>query len=313
MHSILRIKDLRVYFKVDRESVRAVDGVTFSVERGEIFALIGESGSGKSVLSMAILRLLPENVVIDGEIVFNNTNLLEMAEDDIIQIRGKEIAWIPQNPATSLNPVMKVGNQIAEPLRLHLKLDKGRLYRKTIDILRVFGILPPEVRIKQYPHQYSGGMKQRALIAMGSSAKPRLIITDEPTKGIDFMGKIQVASVFHKIKRENSELAILMITHDLPFAEKLADRIAVMYCGKIVEIAEVDEFFNNPMHPYSIALLNSLPSRGMIPIIGSPPSMVNPPDGCRFRPRCMFTSRKCSEEPPLIEFEESMVRCWLYA
>jgi peptide/nickel transport system ATP-binding protein len=312
MDNLLRVEDLRVCFILKEGVVRAVDGVSLSLRKGETLTLIGESGSGKSVLGMAILRLLPENAIIEGKILFNGLNLLEMEEEDVTKIRGKEIAWIPQNPATSLNPVMKVGSQIAEPMELHLKLNKKHSFRKTVELLKIFRILPPDVRILQYPHQYSGGMKQRALIAMGTSANPRLIIADEPTKGVDAIRRAQVASVFKKIKKESDEITFLIITHDLNFAEKLADRVAVMYCGRIIEVAEVRDFFNKPLHPYSIALLNSLPSRGLIPIAGPPPSMIKPPDGCRFRLRCRFASDKCSVEPPLLESERSLVRCWLY-
>jgi len=308
--SLLKINNLHVHFVLENAVVRAVDEVSMEVHENETVALIGESGSGKSILGMTILRLLPENVRVDGKMLFNGFNLLDLAEDELRRIRGKEIAWIPQNPATSLNPVLKVGIQIAEPMEVHLKIDRKSAMQRVVNLLKFFDISPAEKRINEYPHQYSGGMKQRALVAMGTSTKPKLVIADEPTKGVDVSKKIRVAEIFRKIKEK---LSILIITHDLSFAEKLADRIAVMYCGQIVEICSAEQFFGEPMHPYSKALLDSLPSRGLKPIKGSSPSMVNPPKGCRFHPRCKNATSRCLKEPPLFELNGNAVRCWLYA
>lgn len=289
-------------------TVKAVDGVSFHVSEGEALALIGESGSGKSVLGMTILRLLPENVRVGGKILFNGLNLLELPEEGLREIRGREIAWVPQNPATSLNPVLRVGIQIAEPMEVHMGIDRKTAIQRVVGLLRYFDINPAEKRVNQYPHQYSGGMRQRALVAMGTSTQPRLIIADEPTKGVDVTKKVRVAELFRKIKK-NSKPSLLIITHDLPFAERLADRVAVMYCGQIVEVCDARTFFEEPLHPYSKALLNSLPSRGLNPIKGYSPSMVNPPEGCRFHPRCDHATDKCLKEPPF----DGEVRCWLYA
>ncbi len=311
MNDILVVKDLQVHFILENTSVKAVDGVSFNVRKGENLALIGESGSGKSVLGMTILRLLPKNVRVNGKILFNGSNLLELPEEELRKIRGKEIALIPQNPATSLNPVLKVGIQIAEPMEVHLGIDKKIAIQKVINLLKFFDINPAEKRVNEYPHQFSGGMRQRALVAMGTSTKPKLIIADEPTKGVDVTKKLRVVELFRRIK-ENNKLSLLVITHDLPFAEKLADRIAVMYCGQIVEVREAKTFFEEPLHPYSKALLDSLPSRGLKPIKGYSPSMVNPPQGCRFHPRCEYATSKCLEEPPLISNGNNNVRCWLY-
>lgn len=307
---LLSVEDLKVHFILEDMSVKAVDGVSFNVHKDETLALIGESGSGKSVLGMTILRLLPENVRVNGKILFNGSNLLDLSEEGLREIRGKEIAWVPQNPATSLNPVMKVGIQIAEPMEIHLGIDRKSAVHRVVNLLKFFDINPPEKRVNEYPHQYSGGMKQRALVAMGTSTKPKLIIADEPTKGIDMTKKVSIVELFRKIKK--NELSLLLITHDLPFAEKLADRIAVMYCGQIVEVCNVKKFFKSPLHPYSKALLNSLPSRGLKPIKGNPPSMVNPPRGCKFHPRCEYMSGRCLEEPQMFEIDGNLVRCWLY-
>ncbi len=303
---VLVVKDLRVHFLLENTSVKAVDGVSFSVRRGETLALIGESGSGKSVLGVTILRLLPENTKISGEVLFNGSNLLELPEEEMRKIRGKKIAWVPQNPATSLNPVLKVGIQIAEPLEVHLGFERKKALQKAVDLLKFFDVNPAEKRANEYPHQFSGGMRQRALVAMGTSADPELIIADEPTKGVDAMKKVRVIELFEKIR----DKTILLITHDIPFAKKLADRVAVMYCGKIVEISE--KFFEEPLHPYSKALLDSLPSRGLKPVRGNPPSMVDPPKGCRFHPRCEHAMSVCEDEPPLAKVNGGYVRCWLY-
>jgi len=311
MNDVLVVKDLQVHFILENTSVKAVDGVSFNVRKGENLALIGESGSGKSVLGMTILRLLPKNVRVNGKILFNGSNLLELPEEELRKIRGKEIALIPQNPATSLNPVLKIGIQIAEPMEVHLGIDKKIAIQKVINLLKFFDINPAEKRVNEYPHQFSGGMKQRALVAMGTSTKPKLIIADEPTKGVDVTKKLRVVELFRRIK-ENNKLSLLVITHDLLFAEKLADRIAVMYCGQIVEVCEAKTFFEEPLHPYSKSLLDSLPSRGLKPIKGCSPSMVNPPQGCRFHPRCEYATSKCLEEPPLISNGNNNVRCWLY-
>jgi len=309
---VLIIRNLYVHFVMENVSVRAVDGASLNVHKDETLALIGESGSGKSVMAMAILKLLPENVRIGGEVIFNEQNLLELSDEDMRKIRGREIAWVPQNPATFLNPTMRVGMQIAEPMEMHLGIDRGDALKRAIDLLKFFDVHPAERRAHEYPHQYSGGMKQRALVAMGTSTKPKLIIADEPTKGVDVTRKARVIELFRKIKR-NEGISLLLITHDLPFAEKLADRIAVMYCGQIVEVCSAKKFFKEPLHPYSAALLNSLPSRGLRPIRGNPPSMVSPPKGCRFHPRCEYASNRCLNEPPLVEVSGNSVRCWLHA
>ncbi len=302
---MLEIEDLKVYFRTNAGIVKAVDDVSFEVRKGENFTIIGESGSGKSVLAQAILRLLPKNAEICGRIIFNGKDLLKLSEKEMRRIRGKEIAWIPQSQ-TSLNPVLNVGFQCAEPLMEHFRMDKKSAFARIIRIFEFLGI--GGNRIREYPHQFSGGMRQRVLVAMGISADPKLIIADEPTKGLDASKRSQIVELFRKI----GDKTMLIITHDINFAENLADRIAVMYCGKIVEVSPAKEFFREPLHPYSRGLLDSLPSRGLKPIKGFQPSMINPPKGCRFRERCEFAREICKDEPPLISLNGRFVRCWLY-
>ncbi|ENN96362.1 peptide ABC transporter ATPase [Methanocaldococcus villosus KIN24-T80] len=307
---MLDIRNLSVEFKLGKKSVKAVNNVSLKINENETVCLIGESGSGKSVLGLSILKLLPENVKISGEVYYKNKNLLSLPEKELKNIRGKIIAWIPQT-SSALNPVITVGEQIAEPLIYHLKLDKKRAWRRVIDLLNFFSIIPAEKRAKQYPHQYSGGMKQRALVAMGISAEPEFIIADEPTKGLDIVKKFNVIEAFKKIKKK--KLSQLIITHDLHLAEVIGDKISVMYCGQVLEVCNKNRFFNEPLHPYSKALLEALPDRGLKPIRGFPPSMVNPPSGCKFHPRCDYCLDICKrKEPPFFKVEDSLVRCWRY-
>ncbi len=302
---MLEIEDLKVYFRTNAGKVKAVDGVSFEVKRREKFTLIGESGSGKSVLAQAILRLLPKNAEVSGKVLFDGRDLIELGEEDMRKIRGREIAWIPQSQS-SLNPVLTVGFQCAEPVIEHFRTDKRSVFARVVRLFEFLGI--GRSRVKDYPHQFSGGMRQRVLVAMGISADPKLIIADEPTKGLNASKRSQIVELFEKV----GDKTMLIITHDLNFAENLADRIAVMYCGKIVEVSPAKEFFSEPLHPYSRGLLDSLPSRGLKPIKGFQPSMINPPKGCRFRDRCEFASERCKSEPPLINLNGRFVRCWLY-
>ncbi len=304
LSEVLKVLNLTVHFRTPEGVVRAVDGVDFSVRRGECLCIIGESGSGKSVLALSILRLLPKNAVLRGQILFEGIDLLSLGEDEMRRIRGEDIALIPQG-RDSLNPVLTVGYQCAEPM-IERGVDKGKAMGIISRIFEFLGI--SKRRICEYPHQMSGGMRQRALVAMGISTDPKLIIADEPTKGLDYEKRGQIVELFKKI----SDKTRLVITHDLRFAEKVCDRIAVMYCGKIVEICERDEFFDEPLHPYSKGLINALPSRGLKPIRGFQPSMINPPSGCRFRERCDYSSEVCKKEPPMFEVDGRAVRCWLY-
>jgi peptide/nickel transport system ATP-binding protein len=241
---------------------------------------------------------------VNGRVIFDGRDLTEMDERDLQNIRGREIAWIPQSQS-SLNPVLTVGFQVSEPMIRHLNYDKRRAWRR---VLEIFDFLKIGDRTKDYPHQFSGGMRQRVLVAMGISTDPKLIIADEPTKGLDSSKRDQVVELFKKIDDKTQ----LVITHDLDFAKDLSDRIAVMYCGEIVEVSDGVDFFKEPLHPYSQGLLDSLPSRGLKPIRGFQPSMVNPPKGCRFRERCEYADLKCAEKPPLVNIDGRSVRCWMY-
>lgn len=300
---LLKIENLNVRFVLGSTVVKAVRNVSLKM-RKECLTLIGESGSGKSVLGLSILRILPENAKIDGKIIFDGKNLLEMDEDEIRKVRGAKIAWIPQNSGSSLNPVLKVGFQVSESMVAH-GLDKITAFERTEEMFKSLDLNPAKSRMDSYPFELSGGMKQRVLICMGIANKPELLIADEPTKGVDVVRRKSVAKIFSKLKELS---AMLLITHDIRFAEKLADRVAVMYCGQIIEVREAGEFFDEPLHPYSKALLNSLPPK-LIPIKGNPPSMVNPPDGCAFHERCDFAMDICRREVP----PDADVRCWLYA
>ncbi len=310
----MRIRRLRVYFNTPEGLVKAVDNVELDVYEGEVLAIVGESGSGKSVLGLAILGLLPPNTIVEGSIIYDGVNLVELGENVFREIRGTGIAWIPQDTDASLNPVLKVGFQIAETPLEHGKLSRKLIWSFSEKLLESLGVKPPRLRAREYPHQLSGGMKQRVLVAIGVSGNPRLLIVDEPTKGVDVVRKRQLLNLLKNIKNSNPKLTILLITHDIPFIEELADRIAVMYCGQIAEISTRTRFFTKPLHPYSKMLLESLPNRGFKPIPGELPSMINPPRGCRFHPRCPHIMDTCRRlEPPLVEVDGNYVKCWKYA
>lgn len=305
MAGLLKMKNLEVRFFLKSTEVKAVRNAELEIFEGETLALIGESGSGKSVMGQAILRILPENAFVSGEIVFEGRNLLNLKEGEMRKVRGSIIGWVPQNPATSLNPVLKAGFQVYEALEAH----GNGWWEKVFELFRKFSLTPEQEKVRKYPHQLSGGMRQRVLVSIGIANEPKLIIADEPTKGVDPTKKRSVIRVFEKVK---GRCSTMLITHDLSFAKSLADRVAVMYCGKVVEITESSKFFKQPLHPYSRALLDSIPPK-LKPIKGEPPSMVSPPEGCAFRERCEFSSEKCLKEPPSVIFGNNVVRCWLYA
>jgi len=309
-NTLLEIEDVSVSLPTPHGSVKAVDKTSFQIQKNETFVLIGESGSGKSILGLAIMRLLPKSAEFSGKIKLCGKNLVTLSEKEMRKIRGKTIASIAQNPYLSMNPSLHVGAQIAEPMRIHLRLPKIAAKEKVHSLLNYFDIKPANIRAKEHPYRYSGGMLQRAMIAMGVAANPELIIADEPTKGIDVIKKQNIASLFHKISEDGC--SFLIITHDIGFAQEMADRIAVNYCGQIIEIAEKNEFFNKPLHPYSEALVNSLPENGFEPIQGQSPSMIDYPKGCRFHPRCKYADDKCRTNPPMAETNNRFVRCWLY-
>ncbi|MGP8330080.1 MAG: ABC transporter ATP-binding protein [Methanosarcinaceae archaeon] len=307
--NLLEIIDLTTYFSTPGGTVRAVDKIDLSVREKETFGLIGETGCGKTVLGLSIMRLLPSTATMDGEIIYNGKNLLEVSEAEMRKIRGEEIAMILQNPTTSLNPVLRVGEQIAEAIRLHQGLNRRDAKEKAIDMLDSVKISSPSRRANEYPHKFSGGMKQRVMIAMGLACDPSLIIADEPTKGLDVTIKAQIVEL---MKEMTEQKAMLLITHDLGVAAEMCDRIALMYSGELVEYASINGIFEKPLHPYTIGFLNSLPKKGLVPIPGMSPSLINFPDGCRFHPRCDYATGMCTQKhPEMVEMGSGhFVRCF---
>ncbi len=307
--SLLEIIDLKTHFPTPDGFVRAVDTITLSIKENETFGVIGETGCGKTVLGLSIMRLLPPTATAGGKIVYAGRNLLEVSEAEMREIRGEDIAMILQNPTTSLNPVIRVGEQIAEAIRLHQGLNKRDAKEKAIEMLDAVKIPSPSGRANEYPHEFSGGMKQRVMIAMGLACDPSLIIADEPTKGLDVTIKEQIVEL---IKKVTEKKAMLLITHDLGVARELCDRIALMYAGELVEYATTSDIFENPLHPYTRGFLGSLPDRGLVPIPGMSPSLIDLPDGCRFHPRCEYATDVCRQRhPEMVEMEGGhFVRCF---
>ena len=293
--SLLQITNLKTWIPTRDGIVKAVNTVNLKIEDEEKLGLIGETGCGKSILGISTVRLLQPSTKIEGEIVYKGKDLLKLSEEEMRKIRGKEIAVILQNPTTSLNPVLKVGDQIAEAIRLHQGLDKRAAREKAIEMLEAVKIPSPEKRANEYPHEFSGGMKERAMIAMGLACDPALIIADEPTKGLDITIKKQIVKLMKEVTKQR---AMLFITHDLGAAAKICDTIAVMYAGELVEYAETDALFKEPMHPYTQGFLNSLPNMGLKPIRGTSPSLIDLPSGCRFHPRCDFAEERCKNRHP---------------
>lgn len=319
MENILEVKNLKTYFYSDGKEIPAVDGVSFTIKHGETLGLVGESGSGKSITALSLLRLIsrPVGKIIEGEIVFKGENILNYSDKEIRRLRGNEISMIFQEPMTSLNPVFTIGNQIMEVLILHEKLSEKQARAKTIEMLEVVGIPSPEMRIDEYPHQLSGGMRQRVMIAMALACNPSLLISDEPTTALDVTTQAQILTLLNDLKTK-FRMANLLITHDLGVVSEAADNVAVMYLGRIVEYADVDSFFDEPLHPYSVGLLNSIPSmyhsvERLDPIPGQVPQPTELRSGCRFRTRCPHIKPICEEEEPdLIDVEGRKVRCWMF-
>ncbi len=305
--ALLSVRDLHAVFHTEDGVVRAADGVTFDVHRGEIFAIVGESGSGKSVTAMTVLGLIPTVEVESGEILWKGRDLVGAGEEELRKVRGGEIAMIFQDPLTALNPVHTVGRQVGEMARIHEGLDRKAAFERAVEMLELVGIPEPRKRAKMYPHEFSGGMRQRAMIAMAIACKPDLLIADEPTTALDVTVQAQVLDVLVGIKDE-IDSAIVLITHDLGVVAGLADRVMVMYAGRAVELGTTSEIFYETRHPYTLGLLASLPrldDRGdepLVPIKGAPPSLIHLPPGCSFHPRCRFARVPglCNaEEPPL--------------
>ncbi len=301
--NLLEIRDLKVSFFTEDGVVRVLNGIDLVISKNEKLGLIGETGCGKTVLAHTIIRLLPENCKIDGEILYKGRELLKLSEDEMRRVRGKEIAMVFQNPLSSLNPLLSVGSQISEVLK-----PKNRAWEKAIGFLRKVGIPSPEKRAKEYPHEFSGGMRQRVMIAIALACNPSLIIADEPTKGLDMTIKAQIVELIKEVTRDK---AMLLITHELGVAKELCQRVAVMYAGKIIEEGLLDEVFSNPLHPYTRGLLDSHPSRGLKPIKGMTPSLINLPEGCAFYPRCDLAMERCKKNMPnFVGDKNHRVRCF---
>jgi peptide/nickel transport system ATP-binding protein/oligopeptide transport system ATP-binding protein len=318
--ALVEVKNLKTYFYTEEGVVKAVDGVDFEIYPGETLGVVGESGCGKSVTSLSIMRLVesPPGRIEAGEINFGGRDLTKIPEKEMRKIRGNDISMIFQEPMTSLNPVYTVGDQIMEAIILHKKVDKKEARRQAIDMLQKVGIPLPEQRVDEYPHQLSGGMRQRVMIAMALSCDPQLLIADEPTTALDVTIQAQILELMNSLK-ESYGMAIMMITHDLGVIAEVSDRVAVMYAGKVVEYTDVDTLFDDPKHPYTWGLMNSIPKLDkdvdrLEAIPGSVPSPLNFPEGCKFNTRCPLAEGKCfEEEPPLEDTDgEHMVRCWRY-
>jgi peptide/nickel transport system ATP-binding protein/oligopeptide transport system ATP-binding protein len=309
--SLLEVRNLKTYFATRRGEARSVDDISFTLEQGETLSLVGESGSGKSVTALSILRLVAApGRIVGGQILFEGRDLLKLRESEMRAIRGDDIAMIFQDPMTSLNPVYTVGEQIAEAIRLHRKVSKKEAWNQAIEGMRDVAIPAPEARAKNYPHEMSGGMRQRVMIAMALACDPKLLIADEPTTALDVTIQAQILDLLTEL-REKRNLALLLITHDLGVVAETSDRVAVMYSGKIVEQAEARELFSRPRHPYTEGLLRAVPrldestaekKQRLHTIEGVVPSLLNLPPGCRFAPRCEHAREKCREgEIPLID------------
>ncbi len=320
---LLEVKNLKTYFYTEDGIVRAVDGVDFHVFPGEVLGLVGESGCGKSVTSLSIMRLIsPPGKIIQGQILFDKKDLVTATENEMIQVRGNRISMIFQQPQTALNPVFKVGDQIAEVLQIHQNMNKETGKARAIELLQMVGIPDAARRAEAYPHELSGGMAQRVMIAMALACAPALLIADEPTTALDVTIQAQILDLMRNL-RSNIGTAIILITHDLGVVADMCERVAVMYAGRICEQTDVNTLFAHPLHPYTVGLIGSIPILGKLKerlevIPGSVPNLVNLPPGCRFAPRCRarldHALSICTEqEPELIEAAPGhIVRCWLY-
>lgn len=306
---LLEVNGLKTFFHTANGIVKAVNDISFTLEAGETLGIVGESGSGKSVMSLSLMQLNPTPPAFypEGEIMYNGRNLLQAGEDEMRKIRGNDIAMIFQDPMTSLNPVFTVGEQIMEVIMIHQKVSRKEARQRAIQVLKDVGIANPEKRIEEYPHQYSGGMRQRAMIAMALACNPKILIADEPTTALDVTIQAQILELMAEIQKKYGT-AIIMITHDLGVVAQIADRVMVMYAGQVVEEGSVDDIFYHPMMPYTWSLLKSLPrldtdgQERLQPIQGLPPNLTSPPAGCAFSPRCPFVMDECRVIQP--EFTE---------
>ena len=308
MAKLLEVKNLKTQFFTQDGVVHAVNGISYSVEAGETVAIVGESGCGKSVGVMSLIRLIPQppGRIVDGEVWFDGQDLLKLSEEELRHIRGNRIAMIFQDPMTSLNPVLTIGRQITEALELHMNMNKEQARKRAVQLLEMVGIPGADSRLDDYPHQFSGGMRQRVMIAMGLSCDPQLLIADEPTTALDVTIQAQIVDLVGRLKDELG-MAVIWITHDLGVVAGMAERVLVMYAGFIIEEAPVDQLYANPRHPYTLGLLRSIPrldlgrQKRLIPIDGLPPDLLEMPNQCPFAPRCSFVVDKCWAENPVLE------------
>jgi len=320
MTELLAVRDLQVRFATDDGVVGAVDGVSFEVRRGEIVALVGESGCGKSVTAQSLIGLTRSpNATITGSALFEGRDLISASDAELRAVRGAQIAMVFQDPMTSLNPVYRIGDQIAEGLRAHRSISRRDATARAVELLDAVGIPNPSRRVRDYPHEFSGGMRQRVMIAMALALQPRLLIADEPTTALDVTIQAQILDLLRTLNREHG-VAVLLITHDLGVVAELAERVVVMYAGQVVEQAGLQELFSTPGHPYTWGLLGSIPRldqprpERLAQIPGQPPSLLAPPAGCRFAPRCAHAFDQCARPPQLHAAESAhLVRCWLPA
>ncbi|CAN5557554.1 ABC transporter ATP-binding protein [soil metagenome] len=303
---LLEVKDLKVHFPTPDGVVKAVDGLTFSVSRGETFGIVGESGSGKSVTCLTALGLINrDQAQVSGEIVFMGRDLVKLSNEDLRPIRGKDLSMIFQDPFACLHPFYRVGDQIIEAVRCHDDMSKKQAQERTLELLSAVGIPKPRDRFRDYPHQYSGGMRQRAMIAMALFHNPSLLIADEPTTALDVTVQAQILDLIDRVKQEFN-IGVILITHDLGVIADVAQHVMVMYAGRAIEIASRDEIFDKPLHPYTWGLLESIPTvdaqiERLVPIEGAPPSLINVPRGCAFHPRCPHRFEPCDNERPALE------------
>ena len=316
---LLEVKNLKTHFYSDDTVTKAVDGVTYDVEAGETVAIVGESGCGKSVSSMSVMQLIPQppGKIVEGEINFEGRNLLSLSGEEMRRVRGREIAMIFQEPMTSLNPVINIETQLTEAMTLQLGITDAEAKKRAIELLVRVGIPEPEVRIKQHPHEFSGGMRQRVMVAMALSCDPKLIIADEPTTALDVTIQAQILDLMQDLAAERN-MGLVIITHNLGVVARYADRINIMYAGRIIESGTCKDIFADPKHPYTLGLLESIPrldqpkGSKLVPIIGQPPNLADLPKGCSFQPRCRFATDRCSVGYPAVsEYENGHASaCW---
>ncbi|NMO75840.1 ABC transporter ATP-binding protein [Niallia alba] len=318
MTNILEVTNLQVSFSSYGGEVQAVRGVNFSLKKGETLAIVGESGCGKSVTSQTIMQLIPSppGRIKDGSILYKGMDLTRLKDEDMRKIRGADISMIFQDPMTALNPTLTIGDQIMEGIKQHKRISKVEARSKAIEMLQLVGIPNPEMRLKQYPHQFSGGMRQRIVIAMALICEPEILIADEPTTALDVTIQAQILDLFREIQQQR-DVSIILITHDLGVVAQVADRVAVMYAGKIVEMGNRRDIFYSPQHPYTKGLLNSVPRLDqegeLVPIDGTPPDLFSPPEGCSFAARCPYAMEVCKRVYPLESNLNAhhLVNCWL--